>query len=220
MRALYAVHTSLSIFLMIMWCLATPANGGAFLHIKEQREIKSRAILEDVAVWFIEEGLSEYYKSKDLSVIKNGVVKRGAHLYAYVSFNKFGYLVSIVPELFWVRSTVTCYSRVKTDSGLIYEYWVFDRFGGTRSDVDREIYFAIARSKGLDKKREIIRRTEKFFSEFTTPDGVVIRFPMDNDASVFGLRPWKYPNAFKDTELEGVKIEINEDGKYIRKRIP
>ncbi len=103
-------------------------------------------------------------------------------------------------------------------NGVVYEYWVVDRFGGTRGDVRSEVYFLIAKSEGLDKKREIIHRTEKFFSEYTTPEGTVIQFPLDNK-SVYRLRPWIYPDAFKGTELEGIKIVIDENKEYVRKKI-
>jgi len=180
----------------------------------KRRDERARAVLEDVAVWFVEEGLSEYYQGKDLAYIEKSIQDRDAYLYAEIAIEKHGYLAIIVPAYWWVRSSVMCYSRVTKD--FIYEYWVIKRFGGTRDDVRSEIYFLIAKTEGLDKKREIIHRTENFFPEFTTADGTVIHFPMDNE-SIRLLTPWKYPEAFKGTELEDVKIDI-EEKIYFRKK--
>ena len=220
MKQNYTICLLLSALLLIGG-LYHPAMGGSFRKLPKERDERARAILEDVAVWFITEGLAEYYKYKDknirysLAYIEKSVRDRGAYLYAETSIDKYGYLAHIVPEYMWVTSTITCYSRI-AGSDFIYEYWVVDRFGGHRGDVDTEIYFIIARTKGLDKKREIIHRTSKFFSEFVTPKGVILRFPMDNE-SIHRLNPWEYPEAFKGTELEGVEIVI-ENKKYIRKQ--
>jgi hypothetical protein len=180
-----------------------------------KRDKSARTILEEVAVWFIKEGLSEYYKGKDLSYIEEYVKNYDAYLHGEILIDKNGYLAQIIPNSWWVRSTITCYSRVADD--FLYEYWVVDRFGGTRTDVDREIYFIIAKSKGKDKKREIIHRTEKFFPEFSTPEGTLIRFPRDNE-SIYRLRAWKFPDAFKGTELEGIEVVIDENKEYVRKK--
>lgn len=174
--------------------------------LKGKRDEIARVILEDVAMWFIKEGLSEYYRENDLSPIERFIRDHGAYLVAEISIDRYGYLAKLDIGSLWVRSTVICYSRVQND--VVYEYWVVDRFGGTRSDVRNEIYFLIAKFEGLNKKREIIHRTEKFFSQYITPEGTVIQFPMDNK-SVYRLRPWIYPDAFKGTELEGIKVVIN-----------
>lgn len=200
------------LFLNLLFLILFSSCFGNF----DERDKMSRAILEDVAVWFIEEGLSEYYKNKDLNFLEKSIKHRGAYLYTEICIEKYGYLAHIVPELFWVRSTVTCYSRIHNN--FIYEYWVMDRFGGTRTDVDREIYFIITKTEGMDKKREIIHRRAKFFSEFNTPEGGIVQFPKDNK-SVYRLRPWKYSEAFRDTELEGIKVVINENKEYVRKKI-
>lgn len=182
-----------------------------------ERDVRARAILEDVAVWFIEEGLSEYYKGKDLYFLEKSIEQREAYLYTDILIEKLGYLAQIIPQYMWVRSTVTCYARIKSNN-IIYEYWVVDRFGGTRSDVDREIYFIITKSEGMDKKREIIQRRAKFFSEFNTPEGDIVQFPIDDNKSIYELRSWYYPEAFMGTELEGVKVVI-ENKEYVKKKI-
>lgn len=181
-----------------------------------ERDKEARAILEDVAVWFIEEGLSEYYKGKDLDFLKESIEQREAFLWSEISIEKHGFLAHIMPQSWWVGSTINCYLRIEDD--FLYEYWVVSRYGAARTDVDREIYFIIAKAEGMDKKREIIQRRSKFFSEFNTPEGGIVQFPKDNK-SVYRLRPWKYPEAFRGTELEGIKVVINENKEYIRKKI-
>lgn len=206
------------LFVMLpMICSSLPAMAGSsFSNIRELHTKESREILENVAIWFIEDGLAEYYKGRDLNYIEENVKERGAYLRGDAVIEKYGYLAELVPELSWVRSTVTCYVRL--DNDFIYEYWVIDRFGGTRKDIDREIYFLIAKTKGLDKKRQIIHRSTKFSPEFTTSEGIVIRFPTDDNRWVYQLKPWMYPEAFKGTELEGIEVVVKKDGEYVRKQ--
>jgi len=207
------------LFLCVVFILVSgfysSLTAGSFFNLKEKREEQARAILEDVAVWFIREGLSEYYKGKDLTFIEKTIRQRGAYLSTETSIDKYGYIAKLVPEDYWVTSTVICYSRVFADQ--IYEYWVIDRFSGTREDVDREIYFLIAKTGGLDKPRVIIHRSSKFFPKYAVSKETLIYFPMDNE-SIFELSPWYYPEAFKGTELEGITVVI-ENEKYIRKKL-
>ena len=62
---------------------------------------------------------------------------------------------------------------------------------------------------------KIVQRSKMFSTKFTAPDGTEISFPMDNK-SLYRLKPWKYPAAFRGTDLEGVEIII-ENQKYIKK---
>lgn len=185
-------------------------------NVKEKRDKRARVILEDVAVWFIEEGLSGYYKDKDLNFLEESIKKRGAYLYTEICIDKYGYLANIVTQKMWVGSTVTCYSR--EEGAFIYEYWVVSRYGATRDDVDSEIFFIITKTKGLDKPREIINRSTIFFPTFTVSGETEIHFPLDDNEIIYEVRPWEYPDAFKDTELEGIKVVI-ENKKYVRKKI-
>ncbi len=181
---------------------------------KKERSEKANAILEKAGLLFIEEGLSNFYKDKNMMALEEAVKKSGAHLYTDIAIEEHGYLANMIIEYYWVRSVINCYARVNSDN--IYEYWVIDRFGGTRDDVHRTISFLITKTATMNKKRKIIHRSNKFFTEYKVSE-TVINFPADNK-SIYRLRPWKFPEAFRGTELEGVEVII-KDGKYVRRKL-
>lgn len=209
-----------------MLLLGALTVGGVFLivhtyypsQLKEERELQSNKVLEQIAVWFITQGLPSYYQGKDIQEIVRKVNSLGAHLYTDPLIEKHGYIAQLVPTYYWLKSEITCYSRARSrNSQDIYEYWVIHRYSGTRGDVNSEIFFLISQATTIRGHREIIYRTSHFFPDFKAPDGTFIEFPRDNK-SAYRLKPWYFPEAFKGTAFEGVKIEI-ENGRYIRKHI-
>ena len=204
-------NCAISILLPFLLLIACTSCYGT---IGEQTK-QSREIVEGLGIWFIEDGLTDYYKGKDLTSIEEHIKSSGAYLPTEIIIEKSGYLAEIRLASFWIRSIVTCYSRVSDD--YVYEYWVI-KFYSTREDVGQdEIHFLIAKSGGIDNKREIIHRSNEFFSKFTASDGTVIHFPVDSNKFVYNLEPWRYPDSFKGTELEDVLV-VFENKKYIRKK--
>jgi hypothetical protein len=181
----------------------------------EERDRLARCTLENIAVWFITEGLSDYYQGKGLKYLEERIRGVDSGLATEISIEKNDYIAHIVPESWWLISPTSCFARVKNK--YVYEYWVIQRYSGTRGDVDEEIYFLITRAEELDQPRVIIYRTADFFPKWTAPDGTVINFPMDNK-SIYRLKPWYYPESFKGTELEGIEVVI-ENKEYVRKKI-
>jgi len=198
---------------VVMLGLILIMNSSCYGRIDDQTK-KSRAIVEKSAIWFIEEGAAEYYRSKDVELIKKQIEEFGGYIPTteIVLTNSFGVLMEILIDDAWMGSVATCYFRV--ESKFIYEYWTI-KISSSREEPKKGIYFLITKSAGLDKKREIIYRTEKFFSEYTAPDGTVIRFPFNNKKTLYAINPWYYADGFKGTILEGVEYD-NKTGKFMK----
>lgn len=165
---------------------------------------ESLAKIEKSTTWFIEEGMAEYYRDKDDDAIDERIKEIGGFVPTdpAVMFDHSGAIVTVLVDSYWMGGAVDLYARVESD--FVYEYWTLT-ITSSRSEPATGMYFIITKSDGIDKKREIIKRTETFFPEYTAPDGTVIRYPMHKRYAFGNLRNWKFPNSFKGTMLEGVK---------------
>lgn len=211
MRHVFLLRAILLVVTILVISTSTMSCHGNF----EERDRLARCTLENIAIWFITEGLSDYYQGKGLDYLEERTRRVDSGLATEISIEKHGYIAHIVPESWWLISPTSCFGRVQNK--YVYEYWVIQRYSGTRGDVDAEIYFLITKAEELDQRRMIIHRTTVFFPQWTAPDGTVINFPMDNK-SIYRLKPWYYPESFKGTELEGIEVVI-ENKEYVRKKI-
>lgn len=191
-------------------------------NIKQKREKQAREIFENIALWYIQDGIAEYYKTGRSEHVGNFVKQKEAQLYTDVLiskdgkkyFEEEGFVTQIISQKWWMGSTVTCYSRLKEKK--IYEYWVFDWYGGTRSDVENEgLNFIITESESSNGRRKVIFRTDKFMPMYKLSDKLTIEFPTKNNKSLYHLRFWQYPKSFAGTELENLKIII-QDNQYVK----
>ncbi|MBI2412430.1 MAG: hypothetical protein HYV24_04385 [Deltaproteobacteria bacterium] len=181
-----------------------------------ERDKAARLVMEDASVWFIEKGLSEYYDGKSLKKIAERLEKNGAHLSTSIVIGRNDEMAEIALEYYWVGDWVRCYTR-KESKGKIYEYWVIKR-SARRDDVKKEIYFLVAAADSLNKKREILHRSGRFFSKYLLPDRSYLNFPVDDDRQIYKLKPWRsFPEAYANTELEGIEVRF-ENGRYIRRK--
>jgi len=197
---------------VLMLGLILMMNSSCYGRIDDQTK-KSRAIVEKSAIWFIEEGVAEYYENKDVNLIRKNIQELGGFVpTTEIVLVDDTVLAKILVDHFWMRSVATCYARVQSD--LVYEYWTIE-INSSREEPRRAIYFLITKSDGIDKKRDIIHRTKKFFPEYTAPDGTIIRFPLDNDEALYDLNISYYSDGFKGTILEGVEYD-NETGKFMK----
>jgi len=202
---------------VLMLGLILMMNSSCYGRIDDQTK-KSRAIVEKSALWFIEEGVAEYYRSKDVELIKKQIEEFGGYIptteIVLTDDNTSG-LVEILVDDAWMRSVTICYTREQSEqSGVVYEYWTI-KINSSREEPRRAIYFLITKSDGIDKKRDIIHRTKKFFPKYTAPDGTIIRFPLDNDEALYDLNISYYSDGFKGTILEGVEYD-NKTGKFMK----
>jgi hypothetical protein len=56
----------------------------------------------------------------------------------------------------------------------------------------------------LAEDRKIIYRSDKYFSEFTLPEGTRLEFNTIREwHTLYYLAPWEFPEGFRGTELEG-----------------
>lgn len=211
MRHVFAPRVILLVVTTFIISTSTMSCHGNF----EERNRLARCTLENISIWFITEGLSDYYKGKGLKYLEERIEGVDSGLATEISIDKHGYIAHIVPESWWLISPTSCFARVKNK--YIYEYWVIQRYSGTRGDVEEEIFFLIAKAEELDQRRMIIHRTTNFFPKWTAPDGTIINFPMDNK-SIYRLKPWYHPKSFKGSELEGIEVVI-ENKEYVRKKI-
>jgi len=172
--------------------------------LMEMKSEKSTNLLKTFSIWFITNGLSHYYNNQNFSIIIDQAKKKDIFFYHQgLITDKKGFICQIVIQRMWVVAHVTCYER-KAYLDKTYEYWAI-QFESKRKDFECLIDFYIAKTKGLNQEREIVYETNKFLEYFSIGDNSIIEFPMQRMESIYELRPWNFPEAFKGTNLEQIR---------------
>ncbi|MEE8574816.1 MAG: hypothetical protein V3T30_05330 [Thermodesulfobacteriota bacterium] len=198
--------------------------------LKWPNEQKIHDTYDRAEKWVVEESLVNHYQGSDACKIRCQIRKRAGKLYSGTTIHideedyiaVFHIRLGRLNDLYY-NSSVFAVERVESKQN-IYEYWVITRGRMTKyfsSDENSlSISFLITKSEGLDKKRKVIYRSPKYFSKYTAPDGTVIKFPTENNKIISELYIEEYPEAFKGTELEGIKaILVGSPYKYEKVKV-
>jgi len=140
--------------------------------------------LHEIQYWFIENGVAEYYNTRNTD-----------HLVEYVKSN--GYSFSVTPAVdrdhmhkgikhhTWARlviqskhieSQMWCFDQIQKNN-CIYEYWVIQEWSKGRKYMFKNCEFIISKALSVEDKREIIHRSNRFFSRFVVNSEFTIYFP-------------------------------------------
>ncbi|MEE8574815.1 MAG: hypothetical protein V3T30_05325 [Thermodesulfobacteriota bacterium] len=198
--------------------------------LKWPNEQKIHDVCDRVEKWIVEEALANHYQGMDSCKIRCQISKRAGKLFSglHLDIEKNDYIAGFSTELgrfnnVFYLSDAFVVERVESKN-FIYEYWILDRSRlvkySTSDDDSLVMYFLITRSEGLDKKRQVIHRSPKYFSKYTAPDGTVIKFPTEDNKIINRLHFEDHPEAFKGTELEGIKaILVGPPYRYEKVRV-
>jgi hypothetical protein len=184
--------------------------------IAKSRTDESIEAAEHGSEWIIKKGLLNYYHDRK-NLNKNLKETTEAYLYTKPGINSNGALFTVILEHRWIHALINCCSRI-TDGKELYEYWTVSYFSATRTDVSyRKIKFIITKTDSVSGERIILKKSDTFIKNYLTENGMELSFPLLNNQLISWIKVWNYPSAFKNSDLEGVKIEyIN--GKYRKQK--
>ena len=194
-RHRYLFILVLAIFLLGYLVLTAPER-------REKIRQKSINVLTESSNWIITHGIGDFYKTKNLSGISKHIYERNvSFVYEGVFKDEKYFLAKTAIRYAPYGAEITCWQRINYNN-MIYEYWTIAY--GSKQAIPFIMRFVIARADTLTDERQILRDAKVFFKEFKIDDKMTIRYPLENPRFVYVLEPWRFPNAFKGTELEGV----------------
>ncbi len=201
--------TSLAIISTIFLCISCSFNKG-FVWNRSEESINA---VKGGSKWVIEKGFSGYYKDRDSKTfMKNLKEHSDSYFYTRPDIDTNSSLFTLLIEHRWIHSSINCCQRLLVE-GDVYEYWVVTYFSATRADVTlRDVDFIVTKSKTMTDNRIILKESNRFFKDFKINNDSKISFPVSNDRLLSWLKVWEFPEAFKGTELEGVKLEYLNGG--------
>ena len=169
------------------------------IHRKQLRKIQG---------WFIETGFGEFYKTRDMTPIKEYVEKRGYNFGVNPSVDKHTIykgkqrhkLARILIQSKNIFNQLWCLAQVE-HKGKIYEYWVIQEAARHKYNY-RNCEFMISEAKSKEGKRKIIHSSSHFFSEHVISEDFTFDFPKEK---VTKLRVYYYPECYQETEMEEVR---------------
>jgi len=167
-----------------------------------------RKQLRKIQGWFIETGFGEFYKTRDMTLVKKYVENRGYHFRVRPSIDKFHNhegkryhtLARIVIQAKNIYNQLWCLAQIE-HNGNIYEYWVIQEAARAKSNY-RNCEFMVSETESKDGRRKIIHSSSQFFSEHIVSEGFTFSFPKEK---VRKLRVYNFPECYQETEMEEVK---------------
>lgn len=172
--------------------------------------------LDELAKWFITNGLSDYYTNRDREVFKREAESRGYALYSTIAIDHSVFIAFFMPCSPLLITDVKCYRRTQADAEIL-EYWVIQQWSQDNRVQYKSCRFLIAKANNLQDQREILKESDTFFPEFKLDNGSRITFPQD-DQSLYFLKAWTFADAFQGSELATFRVVTNGPGDY--RRIP
>ncbi len=187
--------------------------------------------MEDLAFWFIETGLGQYYERKGKNNYKlrpgdeEWFVDLPDAIWIHDYVKKRGYLDGIAEvEKNWkiakimfgfdryrLMNVTECFLRTEYN-GEIYEYWVIKEW--MTGLQYRQAKFIIVKAAGLNVQRAILHTSDQFFERYEIDKEFSVVFPIDNLETLYGLQAWDFPDNYKNSNLNEFKVFMPEKGKF------
>ncbi len=191
--------------------------------------------MEELAFWFIETGLGQYYERKGKNDYKlrpgdqNWFVNYPDAIWIRDFIKKSGYLHGL-PEVeknwkiakimlgfdrYRLMNMTECFLRTKYN-GEIYEYWVIKEWMTNRDC--RHAEFIIAKASAINSQRTIIHTSDQFVEKHKIDKEFSVDFPIDNLEVLYGLQAWEYPDNYKNSDVNNFQVIMHKKGEF--KKVP
>ncbi len=202
--------------------------GGESAQISDDDHLKN---MDELALWFIETGLGQYYERKgknnyklrpgdeewlvnypDAVWISDYVIKHG-YLDGLAEVEKNRKIAAIMfgYDRYRLMNVTECFLRTDYKDE-IYEYWVVKEWKTGRAY--RQSKFIIAKASALNSNRTIIHTSDQFVEKYEIDKDFSVVFPSDDYKVLYGLQAWDYPDNYKNSDLKDFRVYIIEKGKY------
>ncbi len=224
-------------YLMIsLFCFLDCVNIGYCGKSIEETDSANLKKMEELAFWFIETGLGQYYERKgknnyklrpgdegwlvdypDAVWISDYVEERG-YSDGLPQIEKDGRIARIIIgfDHYSLMNITECFLRSEYKKE-IYEYWAIKQstFRRYQNETDYvPIKFVIAKASALNGKRTILHTSNQFFEKYEIDKEFSVVFPMDDLKILYFLGAWFYPDNFKSSDLKNFQVLAIGGRKY------
>jgi len=172
---------------------------------------KMQKNLQLASIWLIEDGVLTF---RDFG--KEGIHRK--------LLDEWGVIIWTDPWIesdryidgFWIKARginheVINFHRESLASG-IYEFWVVKIDGADWSGVGSSANFHVARTDDVYGRRVILESSDQFIQEYAVDDKTSISFPVDDPEVLYELQAWRYPENFKNSDIDETRAVLKYDG--------
>jgi hypothetical protein len=168
-----------------------------------------RKQLRKIQGWFIETGFGDFYKTRDMTPVKEYVENRGYHFrvepgidrYHNHKGKQYHTLARIVIQAQFIYNQLWCLAQAE-HKGRFYEYWVIQEEARKGKYDYRNCEFMVSEAEGKEGNRTIIHTSTQFFSEYKVSEDFTLFFPKKH---LSDLKVYYYPECYQETEMEEVR---------------
>ncbi len=207
------------------------SNVGRSVESTQITDIDHLKNMKELANWFIETGIGQYYERKGTAIYKRkpgypAWFKRypdAIWIYDYVK--ERGYLDGIAEveknrtiarfmtgfDRYRLMNKTECFLRNEY-KGEIYEYWVMKEW--KTGLLYRQSTFIITKAAALNSNRTIIHRSDLFVEKYEIDKDFSVVFPSDDLKILYGLQAWDYPENYKNSNLSTFRVYMPEKDIY------
>ena len=172
---------------------------------------KAQEDLHFASIWLIEEGVLTYRISGKEGIHRKLVDEWGVQIWVdpWIESDRF-------IDAFWVKARginhrVINFHRESLPSG-IYEFWVVKIDGKDWSGVGSSADFHVTRTDDVFGRRVILESSDQFMPEYAVDDKTSIRFPVDDPEVLYELQAWRYPENFRNSDIDEIRARKRRDG--------
>ncbi len=220
--------TLLVVLIFVFIGNANVGRSSEFTKITDNTHLKN---MKDLAFWFIETGIGQYYERKgkndyklrpgdekwlvdypDAVWISDYIEGRG-YSDGLPEVEKNGKIAKIIigHDRYRLMNVTECFLRTEY-KGEIYEYWVMKDW--KTGLLYRQSTFIIAKADTLNSNRTIIHTSDQFVEKYEIDKEFSMVFPSDDYKVLYGLQAWDYPENYKNSKLKDFRINHPEKGVY------
>ncbi len=225
------INIKRTLLIISLFCVIGYTNIGNCGESMQRTDNKHLKEMEELAFWFIETGLGQYYERKG----KNDYELRPGDQNWFVNYpdaiwirdfiKKSGYLHGI-PEVernrkiakfmlgydrYRLMNVTECFLRTDHKEE-IYEYWVVKEW---KSGLHyRQVKFIIVKTAALNNQRTIIHTSDQFFEKYEIDKEFTVAFPIEDLKTLYGLQAWDFPDNYKSSDLNEFRVIATREKKY------
>jgi len=199
-------------FLFLYVCVITSVSGETM--DKEYYEKKVAKNLMLSALWLVESGYSTFKRNGKEYFDDKLIDTWSVQSWIEPSLDEDGDIAVFRIKARGINYDIHCLLREKTNN-VIYEYWLMKIYAKPWSGSNDKSVFLITKGKEIAGVREIIKKSEYFFSTYQIDEKNILALPVENLQLLYTMEAWNFPENYKDSSINKQRVVIDENGKFL-----
>lgn len=218
----------LIVILLVVWAsrffmgLYMAKESSSNMPRQEWTEYDYRSIeaLEQTSDFLVREGIKYYYETDEGQLGKKIMQNYSTQLFVNPIVDNDKYFIArfLIKSRGFQHDVMNFYREEY--NGNFYEFWVVNILGYEWTPMlaeDSHSIFYVTKTDNIKGERKILEKSDQFISSFKIEDKEIF-FPT-NDATLYYLKAWKFPNGYKNSDLDKIEILLKQKDVYERVRI-